>query len=171
MFLTPVQTYVHVRVCKSVLLSIQISGVYFANRFVFTNMQISAKPESKLVHRETVTVLMLRINTFCLYFFAYCFIMLCVLFCTKLAYDSSLLTFDHFNRYICLLQNCRPSASPVKSAVHRVPAALSLGVKCLSVKLIIYLHLVQKLRIRGVIPRFYSYALLTCTGSSPFKVT
>jgi len=49
MFLTPVQAYVHMRVCASVLLSIQISGVYFANSCEFTNIQISAKPESKLV--------------------------------------------------------------------------------------------------------------------------
>jgi len=51
MFLTHVQAYVHVHVCTGILLSIQISVVYFAKSFVFTNIQISAKPESKLVHR------------------------------------------------------------------------------------------------------------------------
>jgi hypothetical protein len=30
---------------------------------------------------------------------------------------------------------------------------------------------VQKLKIPGFIPRFCSYTLLTCTGTSPFKVT
>jgi hypothetical protein len=50
-FLTLVQAYVHVRVCTGVLMSIQFSGVYFAKSFVFTNIQIFAKPGRKLVHR------------------------------------------------------------------------------------------------------------------------
>ena len=162
MFLTLVPVYVHVRVCTSVLLSIHISGVHFANNFVFTNIQISAKPESKLVLRETVTVHMLCINTFCLYFFIVS--LFCVLFCTKIACDYFLLVVDHLKRYISLLQNCRPSASPVKPALHRVPAALSPGVKCLGVKLIIYLHLVLTLRRRGVTPRFYSYVCWLAQG-------
>jgi hypothetical protein len=60
--------------------------------------------------------------------------MLCVLFSTKLACDSILLTANHLKRYICHLQNFRPSARAVKLAVHRVPAARSPGIKCLECK-------------------------------------
>lgn len=135
-FLTLVQVYVYARVCTGVplstvnstgvlqstvnstgvLLSTQISGAYFANSFLFTNIEIPAKIESTRVHRKTVAVLVLFIRTSCFYRL-YTASLRCAFYFLQ-SYLAMLIV-SHLNQYIFPLQNCRRSASPVKPTVHR----------------------------------------------------